>query len=56
MNQRMCEGLKVDKSNIAASFPLVLSDPRASPLRPSGPKAMLRFPPSVRDPAAINDF
>ena len=56
MNQRMDEGPKIDKPYIAASFPLVLTDPRASPLRPSGPKAMLRFPPSVRDPAAINDF
>ena len=42
--------------DIAASVPLVLSDPRASPLRPRGPKAKVRFPPSVRDPAAINDF
>jgi len=52
----MKEGPNTKGSNIAASFPLVLSDPRASPLRPRGPKAILRFPPSVRDPAAINDF
>ena len=50
MNQLMKDGLKMERSNIAASFPLVLSDPRASPLRPRGPKAILRFPPNVRDP------
>ena len=56
MNQLMKEGPDTKGSNIAESFPLVLTDPRASPLRPRGPKAILRFPPSVRDPAAINDF
>ena len=56
MNQSMEDDPMKKSSNIAASFPLVLREPRASPLRPRGPKAMLRFPPSVRDPAAINDF
>jgi len=56
VNQPTKEDPDTKGTNIAASFPLVLSDPRASPLRPRGPKAILRFPPSVRDPAAINDF
>jgi hypothetical protein len=34
----------------------VFSDPIASPFRPIGPTAILIFPPSVSDPAAMNDF
>ena len=41
---------------IAASLPKVFTEPPASPLRPTGPTAMEKFPLSFRDPAAMNDF
>lgn len=41
---------------IAATLPLVLSDPIASPFRPRGPTAILILPPRVKEPEAMNDL
>jgi hypothetical protein len=41
---------------MAAILPLELIEPVASPLRPSGPKAILMLPPNVKEPADMNDL
>jgi hypothetical protein len=41
---------------MAATLPLELRDPIASPFRPRGPTATLMLPPSVREPADMKDF
>lgn len=41
---------------MAETLPLVFSDPDASPFLPRGPRAMLMLPPSVKEPADMNDF
>lgn len=44
------------RTNIAAIFPLVFNEPVASPFRPRGPTAILRFPPRVTEPADMKDL
>jgi hypothetical protein len=54
---KQCEKYKPKKlTNMAAIFPLEFMEPVASPLRPSGPRAILMLPPNVNDPADMNDL
>ena len=41
-------------THMAASLPFELSAPEASPFLPKGPRATVIFPPSVREPEAMN--
>lgn len=40
---------------MAATFPEVFKEPKASPFRPKGPSAMLMLPPRVSDPADMKE-